>query len=113
MSEPKERLLRLYHIRDACTRTADFIRGYDFNMFSRDEKTHNAVIHQIQIIGEAAAALDLSVRDRIPDIPWQDVIGMRSKIVHDYFEIELKLVWDTATIDLPDLLVKINQRLSD
>lgn len=112
MSGSRERFLRLYHIRDACLRAADFIRGYDFDMFCRDEKTQNAVIHQIQIIGEAAAALDLSLREEIPDVPWQDVIGMRSKIVHDYFEIELKLVCDTATIDIPHLLIKVNERLS-
>ena len=112
MSESKNGILRLHHIKDACAKIAQFLDGYDFEKFSRDPKTQDAVAHQIQIIGEAARNLEPKIRENVKDVLLEDVIGMRNKIVHDYFEIELSIVWDAATIDVPDLLSKVQKVLS-
>ena len=112
MNDSKDSMLRLYHIHDACQRVALFLEGYDFDMFCRDQKTQSAVTNQIKIIGEAARNMQSEIRDTVKDVAWEDVIGMRNKLVHDYFEIELSVVWETATRDVPDLLAKIQKVLS-
>jgi uncharacterized protein with HEPN domain len=63
----------------------------------------DAVMHQIQIIGEAANRLSSSFKERSSPIPWRDIIGMRNKLVHDYMGVDLEAVWETARKDIPVL----------
>jgi uncharacterized protein with HEPN domain len=72
-------------------------------MFFKDEKTQDAVIRQISIIGEAVARLPLNVRKNHTDIPWKHIIGMRNIMIHDYAETDLSTVWSVAVRDLPPL----------
>lgn len=111
MNKEKDKYLQLYHIRDACQQIAQYIQGYSLADFTRDSKTQDAAIRQIQVIGEAARQLDGAIRDSIPAVPWSDIIGMRHRIIHDYLDIELPLVWDTVTREVPDLLEKIQPAL--
>lgn len=73
----------------------------------------SAVIYQIQIVGEAARYLSPDLRRRYPAIPWQDIVGMRSKLVHDYFGINREAIWLTATRDIPTLVKDIQQILAE
>jgi len=68
-----------------------------------DERTAAAVLHQIFLIGEAAARLPEGIRNRAPDIPWQEIIGMRNIIAHGYFEVDLEVPWKTVRLDLRPL----------
>jgi len=72
-------------------------------LFDQNELVQVWIIHHIQIIGEAARNVSDSVRDFYPEIPWRLIIGMRDVLVHQYFNIDLEEIWDTAENDLPEL----------
>lgn len=71
--------------------------------FFTDEKTQDAVIRQISIIGEAASKLPSALKKKYPDIPWQKIVGMRNILVHEYSDVNLKRVWEVVDRDLPVL----------
>jgi len=75
----------------------------DLAAFRADERTASAVLHQIFLIGEAAARLPEEIRNRTPDVPWEEIIGMRNIIAHGYFEVDLEVPWKTVRLDLPPL----------
>lgn len=79
--------------------------------FESDELIQNWFVRHLQIIGEAAYALPKQIRDQRPDIPWNEIIGMRHILVHDYFVIDTDIVWDAVERDLPDLKVKVETLL--
>jgi uncharacterized protein with HEPN domain len=69
--------------------------------FNGDWVIQDAIVHELQVLGEAAGRVSRDFTDRHPEIPWRKVTGLRHKIVHDYFAIDLQVVWDTATLDVP------------
>lgn len=79
--------------------------------FERDELIQNWFVRHLQIIGEAAYALPKDLRDQRPDILWSEIIGMRHILVHDYFVIDIDIVWDAVERDLPDLKGKVESLL--
>lgn len=86
-----------------------FIKGLTYKDFIQDRKTSNAVVRSIEIIGEAVRQIPKSVRDKDPSIPWKDMIGMRNKIIHEYFGVNYKIVWKTAKQSLPKLKTRISK----
>jgi uncharacterized protein with HEPN domain len=76
---------------------------YDRQAFDGNEDLQFAMLHLIQLIGEGARRVPLDFRQQFPDIPWSAIVGMRTKIVHDYTDVQWDLVWDTATRDVPAL----------
>jgi uncharacterized protein with HEPN domain len=90
-------------IQDAIEKIENFTAGLDFEGFVKDDKTSFAVIRALEIIGEGARKIPKSSRSRYPEIPWQDMAGMRDKLIHDYFGVDLQVVWKTVQIDLPPL----------
>jgi len=96
-------------IQDAIEKIKDFTAGLDFENFAKDYKTTFAVIRALEIIGESAKKVPKSVRSRYPDVPWQDMAGMRDKLIHDYFGVDLRVVWKTLEIDLPPLMSILDQ----
>jgi len=81
----------------------ELVAGLEYEQFAADEEKALAVLHALQIIGEAAARLPASVKQRYPDVPWADVVGMRNLIVHGYYVVDLEIVWKTVRQDLPPL----------
>ncbi len=79
--------------------------------FFEDEKTQDAVIRQLSIIGEAAAKLPPAIRAADNDIPWKEIIGMRNIIIHDYAETDISTVWVVVERDLPHLQMAVNALL--
>jgi uncharacterized protein with HEPN domain len=77
----------------------------------RDKKTQDAVVHNLEIIGEAAKNLSPAIKGRHPDIPWRKLAGVRDKIVHHYFGINYDIVWQIKE-DLAGLLQKIDEIVS-
>ena len=93
---------RLVHILEAIERVERYAaRGEQ--AFRRDELIQTWMVRNIQVIGEAARALSQSLRDDHPNIPWSSVIGMRHVLVHDYFDIDLDIVWRVIEQDVPAL----------
>ncbi len=89
--------------RDALSFTA----GMSYNDFAGDRRTQLSVVKSVEIIGEAAARVRDATRRGNPEIPWRDIVGMRNRLVHVYFDIDLPLVWDTVHNDLPALIARL------
>jgi len=70
-----------------------FTEGMTLDDFSHDKKTVNAVIRSLEIIGEASKKIPNSIRVQYPQIPWREIAGMRDKLIHDYFGVDLEVVW--------------------
>lgn len=109
----EERFVQDYivDILSAISDIEEFIAGITFEEFLADKKTHLAVIHSIEIIGEATRKIPESFRLKYPAIPWKDMAGMRDKLIHDYIGVDLRIVWETATQDI--LLLKEKLRSLD
>jgi uncharacterized protein with HEPN domain len=91
--------------------TYEFTKSMNYEDFFRDRKTTHATVRSLEIFGEAAKHIPQNIRDRHTDIPWKKIIGLRNRIAHDYFGIDLKLVWKIVKEELPELKPAI-QRLS-
>lgn len=93
-----------------------FIANMTFDEFQNDPKTIFAVTHAIEVIGEAAKQIPLTLREQYPAIPWKGVTGMRDKLIHAYFGVKSDVLWDTTQQDLKHLKPVIQamlQSLSD
>lgn len=75
--------------------------GYD--SFKKDKKTIYAVVRCIEILGEAARKIPDSIRLEYPDIPWEKMVGMRNKMIHEYFGIDTNILWETIVQDIPTI----------
>ncbi|NQS97836.1 MAG: DUF86 domain-containing protein [candidate division Zixibacteria bacterium] len=99
------------HILDAIELVEKFTLNITRGQFVKDKMIHSAVIRQLEIIGEAAKNISDEFKKAHPDIPWKTITGMRNKLIHAYFGVDLFLVWDTVTIDIPDLKSEIQSWL--
>ncbi|MDO9575580.1 MAG: DUF86 domain-containing protein [bacterium] len=88
---------------DAMNKGMDFIDGMEPEEFIRDEKTVFAVIRAIEIIGEAVKYIPEDVKKEYPQIPWKEIAGMRDKLIHAYFGVNLVRVWETVKEEIPAL----------
>ena len=91
----------------------DFIGNMSFDVFSSDRKTRAAVVHEIEIVGEAAKNIPKAVRDKYKELPWQDMGKMRDKISHFYFGINYEIVWKVVKERLPEIRLKTEKVLAD
>ena len=107
----KDDRIYLLHIRDAIEHIMEYtISGK--GSFIADRKTQDAVVRNLEIIGEATKRLSPPLKDAHPDISWKPIAGMRDKLIHDYFGINLQLVWDVVERDLPGLKLKVSQLIN-
>lgn len=90
-----------------------FVEGLSYQDFASDRKTVSAVLRELEIVGEAAKQLPASVRNQYPDIPWSDMAGMRDKLIHFYFGVDLEIVWQTVKVRIPKLQPLIENVLND
>lgn len=109
---PHEDKVYLQHIRDAIGRIKRYLANTDESSFKQDTMVQDAVIRQIEIIGEAVKRLSPAFRSSRKHIPWQDIARMRDKLIHDYFGVDVEKVWDTAQNDIPPLKDEIDRFLS-
>jgi len=81
-----------------------YVQGIEFKGFADDRMRYTAAIREFEIIGEAAYQLSQETRASMPEAPWEDIIGMRHRLVHAYFDINLDILWQTIEQDLPALI---------
>jgi uncharacterized protein with HEPN domain len=81
-----------------------FTEGYEAEKFAADEVLQHAVMRLIQIIGEAAQKITPAYKESHPQIPWTQIIGMRNRLVHEYFRVETEIVWEVVERDIPALI---------
>ena len=111
MTAPRDDRVFLAHIRDALSRVESYVHGVSEAEFRRQPILQDAVIRQVQIAGEAARHLSPAFLEAHPEVPWSAIIGMRHKLVHDYFRVSLDRVWVAATSEVPPLNAKIQRML--
>ena len=92
---------------DAAREACSFSRGQKRADLDRDRMLTLALLKSLEIIGEAANGVSSDTQSRYPGIPWRDIIGMRNRLVHVYFDVDLDLVWDTIRTSLPPLIVEL------
>ncbi|MBI3579929.1 MAG: DUF86 domain-containing protein [Ignavibacteriales bacterium] len=85
----------LKHIRDAILKIEGYTRKVSASSFKKDTLIQDAVIRQVEIIGEATKRLSARIRSNNSDVPWDDIAGMRDKLIHDYFGVDIEKVWLT------------------
>jgi uncharacterized protein with HEPN domain len=109
----RDEKIYLQHILDAITKTEKYLGDVDEASFIQNSLIQDGVIRQIEIIGEAARHLSGDLRNKYSDIPWDDIAGMRNKLIHDYFGVDIDEVWLTATEDLPILKEQVAAILAE
>ena len=102
-----EDAVRLRHMLDAADKALEFSDGRTRGDLDSDEKLALALARLVEVFGEAASALSGSFRKEHPDIPWLSIIGTRNRLIHGYFDVDLDILWNIVTIDLPPLVGKL------
>jgi uncharacterized protein with HEPN domain len=110
MKDRNEKLF-LADIQECCQKIERYVSGISESDFQANEILKDALVRNIEIIGEAAKNLSEQTRNVNPTVPWREVMRMRDKIVHHYFRLKLEIIWRTVTEDIPNLHLQINKIL--
>ncbi len=98
---------------NAMNKALQFVEGMSYDEFSRDSKTVFAVVRAIEIIGEAVKNIPEDIRGKYPRIPWKGMAGMRDKVIHEYFGVDTKVVWDTVKKRISEVKPLFEKMLKD
>ncbi len=110
---PREWRLYLEDILEAISRIQRYTRDMGFDVFCGSDITIDAVIRNFTIIGEAARQIPAELEKRYPEIPWDKMRGLRNVVVHQYFGMDFKILWETAQHDLPPLVPLLQKVLKE
>lgn len=102
-------LIRLRHMLDSAKEAQSYIVGKKRSDLYHDRMLVHSLVRCIEIVGEAAAKVSPQCRSETPLIPWRDIVAMRNRLIHAYFDINLDQVWDTVVDDLPPLIVELER----
>lgn len=103
----KEPTLYLQDILTSITKIEEYAKGLSFEEFSKDEKSIDAVVRNLEIIGEAARNIPQEITVKYSDIAWDKMVSMRNKVMHEYFGVDVEIVWKTINEDLPEVKEKL------
>jgi uncharacterized protein with HEPN domain len=90
----------------------EFVEGLSRDEVREDDKTSSAVIRKFEIIGEATRHVPDNLKEKYPDIPWKRMAGMRDRLIHAYFGVDYRLVWEAIKIDIPELKPRLQEVLA-
>ena len=113
MSENRKDRDYLIDIQEAINSIVDYTKGLTYDDLIKDKKTRDAVVHNLEIIGEATKKLSSHLGNRNKHIPWKNIAGLRDRLIHHYFDINYGIVWNIVKMELPDLLLQIRAILTD
>jgi uncharacterized protein with HEPN domain len=99
------------HILDASKEAVEFAKGRSRAELDSDRKLNLSIVRLLEVIGEAARGLSDEFRTQHPELPWKKMVGMRDRLIHGYYDVDLDVVWETVTEDLPGLVAKLEQIL--
>ena len=108
MSERGDREL-LSDIHEAIQRISSYVAGLDYDTFLNDAKTQDAVIRNLEILGEATKKLSEELRTTFAQIPWKSMARARDRLIHDYFGVNLDIVWEIVQIELPKVVTQLSE----
>ena len=97
-------IIRLKHMLDCAKSALNLVKSRTFDDMVNDRMFRMALIKEIEILGGAATKISDETRKQFPDIPWKPIIGMRNRLVHVYYDINLKVLWSTANYNIPKLI---------
>jgi len=107
----KDDIIYLEHIENSLRRLILYTSNVTQEAFLNNFQLQDACIRQIEIMGEATKKISDTFKAKHPEIPWKDMAGMRDKLIHDYLDVDLKIVYQTVAVDIPNLLPKIEEML--
>ena len=110
--QPEDRV-RLLHMLDHAVEAVEMARGRSRGDLETDRQFNLALVRLIEIVGEAASRVTQAERHRIVGIPWQDIIGMRNRIVHGYDAVDFDILWDVIDLHVPPLIAELGPILED
>lgn len=105
--------LYLSDIQEAANKIITFTKGYSYKKFSADERTVDAVIRNLEVIGEASKHVPKRLKDQYPEVDWHAMVGLRNIIAHEYFGVDLKIIWKTVRERIPELNKQIKSIIAD
>ncbi len=97
----KDDRVYLHHILDAIEQIEDYLEGVQVTNFLKNRLLQDGVVRQLEIIGEASRNLSDNTRSNIPDINWRQIIGLRNRLIHAYYQVNYHIVWEITQYDLP------------
>jgi len=103
----------LFDAFEASRKAIGFCGGMSFEEFAKDERTSFAVIRALEIIGEATKMVPSDFKDAHPDLPWREMAAMRDKLIHQYFGVDLEIVWATVRERLPEVVNRLGEILPE
>lgn len=109
--QPSSDRIRLRHMLDAARDAVEFASGRQFEDLQTDKQLRFSLVHCIEILGEAASRISTEYVVAHPEIPWSNIIGMRHRLIHGYYDINLTIVWRTVTKELPGLIASLEAML--
>jgi len=109
----KSDTIRLRHMLDAAQDATAFAVKHKRADLDTDRLLALGLLKCIEIVGEAASQVSPEFRARHPDVPWQDIVGMRNRLIHAYYDVDLDLVWNTVSTDLPTLVSALEAMLGE
>ena len=106
---PRDWTLFIADMQEACDKIADYTRGIDFSAYCADTRTVDAVVRNLQIIGEAAKGIPDDQKLHRPEIDWRAIKGLRNRIMHEYFGLSFSVIWAIVQSDLPKLAALLRE----